>query len=82
MQEELDMDLLKLPLKKKPIPYKWVFKCKEEILGVEDAWFNAQLVARGFSQFPMIDRAETTFRHGELQENIYTEQSSRVTENI
>jgi hypothetical protein len=41
---------VKLPKGPKAIGFKWVFKKKEWIPGVEDARFKARLVAKGYSQ--------------------------------
>ena len=50
--------LVDLPLSRKPITYKWVFKVKYNPDGTVDK-FKARLVARGFSQIANIDFHET-----------------------
>jgi hypothetical protein len=46
---------VKLPKGAKAISFKWVFKKKEWILGVEDARFKGRLVAKGYSQSEGVD---------------------------
>ena len=48
-------DLIKLPEGKKIIGYKWIFKKKEGIPGVEDARYKTCLVAKGYIQIVGID---------------------------
>ena len=48
-------DLVKLPKGSRAIGYKWVFKRKEGIPGIEDARYKARLVAKGYSQKEGID---------------------------
>ncbi|WVZ79655.1 hypothetical protein U9M48_027210 [Paspalum notatum var. saurae] len=48
-------DLVKLPIDKKPVRCKWIFKRKEGISPSEPARFKARLVAKGYSQIPGID---------------------------
>ena len=40
---------MKLTKEKKVIHYKWVFKRKEGIPGVEEAKYKARLVTKGYS---------------------------------
>jgi hypothetical protein len=51
-------DLKALPLGKKPIGYKWVYKVKYKVDGTLDK-YKAWLVAKGFSQREGIDYEET-----------------------
>ena len=46
---------MRLSKGKKVVCCKWVFKRKEGILGVEEAWYKARLVVKGYSQIPGID---------------------------
>ncbi|KAG8491046.1 hypothetical protein CXB51_014200 [Gossypium anomalum] len=62
MQEEMKSlhknktwDLVKLPKGKKIVRCKWVFKKKQETLGVEEPRYKARLVAKGYSQIPGVD---------------------------
>ncbi|KAG8490763.1 hypothetical protein CXB51_013984 [Gossypium anomalum] len=48
-------DLVKLPIGKKTVCCKWVFKKKEGTLGVEEPRYKARLVAKGYSQIPGVD---------------------------
>ena len=41
--------LVEKPKGTRLVSYKWIFKSKEEILGIEKARFKARLVARGFT---------------------------------
>ncbi|WVZ61695.1 hypothetical protein U9M48_011528 [Paspalum notatum var. saurae] len=57
MQDEMESldkngtwDLVKLPIDKKPVRCKWIFKRKEGISPSEPARFKARLVAKGYSQ--------------------------------
>jgi hypothetical protein len=98
-------DVVHLPLKKKTIKCKWIFKRKEGMAPSEHARYKARLVAKGFSQIPRIDctsvyspvmkhssirtfpnlvamhnyeleqlDVKTVFLHGDLEEDIYTDQ--------
>jgi hypothetical protein len=51
-------DLIALPLGKKSIGCKWVYKVKYKVDGTLDK-YKAQLVAKGFSQREGIDYEET-----------------------
>jgi hypothetical protein len=42
-------DVVCLPLKKKTVKCKWIFKRKEGMAPNEPAWYKARLVAKGFS---------------------------------
>ncbi|WVZ61696.1 hypothetical protein U9M48_011528 [Paspalum notatum var. saurae] len=62
MQDEMESldkngtwDLVKLPIDKKPVRCKWIFKRKEGISPSEPARFKARLVAKGYSQILGID---------------------------
>ena len=44
-----------LPKRKKAIRCKWVFKKKEDTLGVENARYKARLVAKGYSLIPGVN---------------------------
>ena len=57
MQEEMESlhtygtwDMLRLPKGKKSIRCKWVFKKKEDTVGVENSRYKARLFAKGYSQ--------------------------------
>jgi hypothetical protein len=50
--------LVPLPLGRKPISYKWVFKIKQGVNG-EVERYKARLVARGFTQTYEVDYNET-----------------------
>ncbi|WVZ91577.1 hypothetical protein U9M48_037728 [Paspalum notatum var. saurae] len=50
--EEIEV---KLPIDKKSVRCKWIFKRKEGIFPSEPARFKARLVAKGYSQIPGID---------------------------
>ncbi|WVZ74349.1 hypothetical protein U9M48_022542 [Paspalum notatum var. saurae] len=59
MQDEMESlekngtwDLVKLPIDKKPVRCKWIFKRKEGISPSEPARYKARLVAKGYSQIP------------------------------
>jgi hypothetical protein len=47
--------LIELLKGKKPLKYKWIYKKKEGISGVEPARFKARLVVKGFEQREGID---------------------------
>ena len=56
MQEEMESlhkndtwNLVRLPKGKKVVRFKWVFKRKEGIPGVEEAMYKARFVAKGYS---------------------------------
>lgn len=49
---------MKKPPEQKIVGSKWVYKYKEEILGVESSRYNAILVAKGFTQRKGIDYNE------------------------
>ncbi|WVZ52949.1 hypothetical protein U9M48_003947 [Paspalum notatum var. saurae] len=60
MQDEMESlekngtwDLVKLPIDKKPVRCKWIFKRKEGISPSEPARYKARLVAKGYSQIPV-----------------------------
>ena len=62
MQEKMEpfhkngtWDMVRLPKGKKFILCKWVLKEKESTLGVENARYRARLVAKGYSQIPIVD---------------------------
>jgi hypothetical protein len=40
--------LVELPAGKKPLKYKWIYKKKEGISGIELARFKSRLVVKGF----------------------------------
>ena len=46
---------MRLSKGKKVVCCKWVFKRKEGIPGVGEAWYKARLVAKGYNQIPGID---------------------------
>jgi hypothetical protein len=65
MQEEYDSlmanntwTLVPLPVGRKPVSYKWVFKIKQGANG-EVEHYKAKLVARGFTQTYKVDYNET-----------------------
>eukprot|EP00253_Pinus_taeda_P030330 PITA_30330 len=60
-------DLVELPIGRKPISKKWVFKNKTNAKGKVEK-YKAQLVAK-----EQMD-VKTTFLHGDLEEEIYIEQ--------
>nr|KYP48056.1 Retrovirus-related Pol polyprotein from transposon TNT 1-94 [Cajanus cajan] len=47
-----------LPKWKRVISWKWIFKGKEDIIGVEAPRSNARLIAQGFTQVEGIDYNE------------------------
>lgn len=51
-------DVVDIPLNQKLIGCKWIFKRKEEILGVKKSRYKARLVAKGFLQREGIDYNE------------------------
>ena len=55
LQQNSTWRLTKLPLGKRAIKCKWIFKKKEGIPGVEDMRYKARLVAKGYSQIPGVD---------------------------
>ena len=58
LQKNHTWTLYNLPIGKKPISCKWVYKLKYKADGTLDK-YNAHLVARGFSQKEGIDYEET-----------------------
>ncbi|KAA3470800.1 Retrovirus-related Pol polyprotein from transposon TNT 1-94 [Gossypium australe] len=64
--------LVKPPTRKKIVGCKWVFK--KEGSGLGDTRYNARLVAKGSSQVEGLD-VKATFLHGDLEEDIYMQQS-------
>lgn len=50
LQKNQTWELIKKPESKKTVGYKWIFKLKEGIPGVEPKRFKARLVAKGFTQ--------------------------------
>ena len=48
-------DMVRLPKGKKVIRCKWVFKKKEGTPGVENARYNARLIAKGYIQIPDVN---------------------------
>ena len=62
MQEEMQSlekngtwDVVRLPMKKKTVRCKWIFKRKEGLSPSEPPRYKARLVAKGFSQIPGVD---------------------------
>ena len=62
MQEEMQSlekngtwDVVRLPMKKKTVRCKWIFKRKEGLSPSEPQRYKARLVAKGFSQIPGVD---------------------------
>ncbi|GJT99994.1 retrotransposon protein, putative, ty1-copia subclass [Tanacetum coccineum] len=87
MKEEMDSlrknktwELVDHPAGKKLMSYKWLFKIKEGIEGVQNPRYKARLVARGFTQradyeLEQLD-VKTTFLRGNIEEVIYMRQPS------
>ena len=48
-------ELVKVPKERRIIDYKWVFKKKTGIQGVEETRYKARLVAKGYSQKEGVD---------------------------
>ncbi|GJT07532.1 retrotransposon protein, putative, ty1-copia subclass [Tanacetum coccineum] len=85
MKEEMDSlrknktwELVDHPGRQKLGSFKWLFKIKEGIKGVQKPRYNARLVARGFTQkadYELVQLdVKTTFLHGNLEEVIYIRQ--------
>ena len=66
--------LARLPKGKKVIGCKWVYAQKEGFPSKNDVRYKARLVAKGYAQKEGIDYNETTFLHGDLEEEIYITQ--------
>jgi len=58
-------ELIDLPLRRKSIRNKWVFRIKLQVDGSIDK-FKARLVAKGITQIERVDFKETFFLWGEL----------------
>ncbi len=58
LMETKTRELVELPKNRKPASCKWVFRIKHKSDGTVER-FKGRLVARGFSQKPGIDYAET-----------------------
>ncbi|GKC02224.1 retrovirus-related pol polyprotein from transposon TNT 1-94 [Tanacetum coccineum] len=88
MKEEMDSlrknktwELVDHPAGQKLVRYKWLFKIKEGIEGVQNPRYKARLVARGFTQradyeLEQLD-VKTAFLYGNLKEGIYMRQPPR-----
>nr|GEW96765.1 retrovirus-related Pol polyprotein from transposon TNT 1-94 [Tanacetum cinerariifolium] len=85
MEEKIDSlrknktwELVHPPAGQKLVSFKWLFKIKEGIEGVQKPRYKARLVALGFIQREGIDYNEldvtTTFLHGNIKEVIYMRQ--------
>ncbi|KAG8480945.1 hypothetical protein CXB51_025615 [Gossypium anomalum] len=62
---------------KKTVRCKWMFKKKEGTPGVEEPKYKARLVAKGY-KLEQLD-VKTAFLYGELEEDIYMQQSEGFT---
>ena len=57
LQQNNTWTLITLPVGKKPIGYKWVYKIKYMFDGFME-WYKARLVAKGYTQIEGMDYSE------------------------